>query len=143
MIGKLKGTIEEIGEDHVLIDVHGLVVRYLDTPGLGTGSLLARADAPPEEAAAVDITRRALHAADLILRCADATAPPLDFAPDIAPHAATLSLALRTDLAWPSFPHDHAVSAARGQGIEALAGAIREHLVPTAAIKSPAPWRFW
>ncbi|MCA9287368.1 MAG: 50S ribosome-binding GTPase, partial [Phycisphaerales bacterium] len=111
--------------DHVgvLIDVHGLVVRYLDTPGLGTGSLLARADAPPEEAAAVDITRRALHAADLILRCADATAPPLDFAPDIAPHAATLSLALRTDLAWPSFPHDHAVSAARGQGIDALAAA--------------------
>ena len=24
MIGKLKGTIEEIAEDHVLIDVHGV-----------------------------------------------------------------------------------------------------------------------
>ncbi len=24
MIGKLKGSIEEIGEDHVLIDVHGV-----------------------------------------------------------------------------------------------------------------------
>jgi len=24
MIGKLKGTVDEIGEDHVLVDVHGV-----------------------------------------------------------------------------------------------------------------------
>ena len=24
MIGKLKGTVDEIGEDHVVIDVHGV-----------------------------------------------------------------------------------------------------------------------
>ncbi|MEZ6234159.1 MAG: GTPase [Phycisphaerales bacterium] len=131
--------------DHVgvLIDFGGIVVRYLDTPGLGSGSLKARADAPPEETAAVDITRHALHSADLVLRCGDATAPPLDLAPDVASNAAILTLALRADLAPPDFPHDHAVSAARGQGIDALAAAIRERLVPAAAIASPAPWRFW
>ncbi|MDE1992039.1 MAG: Holliday junction branch migration protein RuvA [Rhizobiaceae bacterium] len=32
MIGKLKGTIEEIGEDHVLVDVHGVCyVAYCST----------------------------------------------------------------------------------------------------------------
>jgi Holliday junction DNA helicase RuvA len=32
MIGKLKGTVEEIGEDHVLVDVHGVCyVAYCST----------------------------------------------------------------------------------------------------------------
>ncbi len=37
MIGKLKGTIDEIGEDHVLIDVHGVCyVAFCSARTLGT-----------------------------------------------------------------------------------------------------------
>lgn len=41
MIGKLKGTIEEIGEDHVLVDVHGVCyVVYCSSQTLaGLGSV--------------------------------------------------------------------------------------------------------
>ena len=36
MIGKLKGTIEEIGDDHVLVDVHGVCyVAYCSSRTLG------------------------------------------------------------------------------------------------------------
>lgn len=49
MIGKLKGTIEEIGEDHVLIDVHG--VCYVAFCSARTLSRLGS----PGEAAAVYI----------------------------------------------------------------------------------------
>lgn len=37
MIGKLKGTIEEIGEDHILVDVHGVCyVAFCSTRTLGS-----------------------------------------------------------------------------------------------------------
>ena len=41
MIGKLKGTIEEVGEDHVLVDVHGVCyVVYCSSQTLaGLGSV--------------------------------------------------------------------------------------------------------
>ncbi|MDY8109677.1 Holliday junction branch migration protein RuvA [Fulvimarina sp. 2208YS6-2-32] len=39
MIGKLKGTIDEIGEDHVVVDVHG--VGYVAYCGTRTLSVLA------------------------------------------------------------------------------------------------------
>jgi Holliday junction resolvasome RuvABC DNA-binding subunit len=43
MIGKLKGTIEEIGEDHVLIDVHGVCyVAFCSSRTLSRLGLSAR-----------------------------------------------------------------------------------------------------
>ena len=119
--------------DHVgvAIDVAGLVVNYVDTPGI----------APP----ATDIDREAaaiaadlVSRADLVLRCFDhAGVPP----PSVGP--ASLALALRLDLGPAGRPCDVGVSALTRQGIDDLARAIRERLVPDAALTDPRPWQFW
>jgi tRNA modification GTPase len=119
--------------DHVgvLIELAGLVVRYVDTPGIRLAS-------DPIEAEAATIARRVAAAADLLLRCADASATPPE-----APDRPMLTVATRADLGLPPWRHDVAVSALTGAGLPQLAGAIRESLVPGAALNDPAPWRFW
>lgn len=120
--------------DHVgvLIDAAGLVLRYIDTPGI-------RADAGQIEAEAAEIARGVAAAADLVLVCGDAGAPPvaLPAGPDV------LHVALRCDLGRPAWPHDVEVSALTGAGLADLVQMLRERLVPAAAVEHPGPWRFW
>jgi hypothetical protein len=122
-------TRDHIG---VWLNLGGLVVRYLDTPGL-------REAADPIERRARDIALAAATKADLLLLMGDAGSPP----PDPIPGLPVLRLALRSDLGTPSWSHDIAVSAARGHNLAGLADLIRESLVPTRAIADPRPWRFW
>lgn len=129
--------------DHVgvMIDMAGLVVRYVDTPGMTT--LGPRSGATSEEADAVAITRRVLDWADLILCCGDAANPPLATTPSAHSNVLTLTVALRADLGPAGFSHDAAVAARTGEGIPHLATLIRESLVPAQVIASAAPWKFW
>lgn len=122
-------TRDHIG---VMLDLGGLVVRYLDTPGIRTTT-----DAIERESQALAL--QAAAGADLILLMGDsASAPPSATGlPETA-----LRVALRADLGTPSWPHDLAVSAHTGIGIAALTGAIREALVPAAAMNDPRPWQF-
>ncbi len=121
--------------DHVgvFLNLAGLVIRYLDTPGL-------RASTDPIEREAQDVAARTALLADLILLIGDAASPP----PEV--HASTipsLRVALRSDLGTASWPHDCAVCAPRGLGVPELVSSIVERLVPSAAITDPGPWRFW
>lgn len=120
--------------DHVgiILDLAGLVVRYVDTPG-------RRAAADPIEAEALAIARQVIDAADLLLLCGDAESPPPD-SPSVAP---ALRIALRVDLGAPAWPHDVAVCAPEGRGLRDLVTALRDRLVPPALLADPAPWRFW
>ena len=121
--------------DHVgvLLDLNGLVVRYLDTPGV-------RRTSDPIEAAAQEIAERAAAAADLVLLLGDRSAPPPKKAEGGKP---SLRVALRTDLGASSWPHDLSVSAATGAGLGELAARVLETLVPASARDDPRPWRFW
>lgn len=119
--------------DHVgvMIDMAGLVVRYIDTPGLR--------EAPGAiEAEAARIAANVAAGADLILRCGDAGAGP----PETTDRE-SVTVALRKDLGVPAWGHDAVVSAKTGEGIAALAGLIRERLVPRSFIEDPRAWRFW
>jgi hypothetical protein len=120
--------------DHVgvMLDLGGLVVRYVDTPGLRQG-----ADALEREA--VDAAMEVAKSADLLLACGDATAPP----PDVLPNVDRLTVALRSDLGPPGFRADACVSAARGEGLAELSAAIRERLVPAAMLQREQAWKFW
>lgn len=164
--------------DHVgvMLELGGLAVRYVDTPGmagassadptgapggppvaagafaggdvnnLGTRSPphdASRPSAPAPERDAVAITLTMLRSADLILRCGDAASPPLSLPPGIAPHAGTIDVALRTDLGTPTFARDIDTAAATGRGIDDLAVAIRERLVPRDVLDDGQPWAFW
>ena len=116
----------------VRLDLGGLVVRYVDTPG----RLEA---ASPVDAEAARLAAELSDRADLLLCCADAPGP----APAPPGNRPALVVALRADLADPAFPHDVAVSVHAGRGLDHLATAVREALVPEAAIADPRPWRFW
>lgn len=134
--------------DHVgaLINCDGLAVHVVDTPGL------RETDDAIELAAqshAADISARA----DMLLLChterEDARAnkrEPLSLNPSL-PY---LRLALRADLALPSFSCDLALSnlhepaaANASAALALLTRRIREMLVPTALLQSQQPWQFW
>ncbi|MDX2117047.1 MAG: GTPase [Planctomycetota bacterium] len=130
--------------DHVgvLLELDGIVVRCVDTPGIRTTS-----DAIEREAQ--QIARSLATRADLIVLCGDQAHPPV---PDHElPDSAGVScvcVALRADLGAAAWPHECRVSAAQGQGIDVLARHIRQALVPDevladATAASPQPWRFW
>jgi hypothetical protein len=126
--------------DHVgvMLDLGGLVVRYVDTPGL-------RAGADDIEREAVRLTQEVLWSADLVLLCGDARSglTSLPFKCDF------LAVALREDLGRADFsPHEPHVRASveRGDGLRELAEAIREKLVPSRLMTGEMErvvWRFW
>lgn len=123
--------------DHVgvMLDLAGLVVRYVDTPGL-------RADADPIERQASKTSLELASTADLLLVCGDATALPPALSSKLASRK-RLTLCLRSDLGDAPFPADIAVCAPTTQGLEALASLIREALVPATYLNQELPWKFW
>lgn len=121
--------------DHVgvLLDADGLTIRYIDTPGLrDTSDDIERA----AQANAMEVAR---HAA-LVLLVADAREPFVPWTPE--PGQIVLKLGLRSDLG-PTPGAEWHTSARTGDGIEPLASAIRQHLVPDAALEDPRRWQFW
>jgi tRNA U34 5-carboxymethylaminomethyl modifying GTPase MnmE/TrmE len=136
--------------DHVgaVLDLGGLVVRYLDTPGL-------LGDAAGVDAEAIGLARRAWSSADLLLLCGDPAREPglpeFDGAPGGVPPMPVIRVCLRSDLApdqsrpdagW-SARADVAISAATGGGIAEFTDSVRDRLVPPADLADPRPWRFW
>lgn len=122
-------TRDHIG---VLIDMGGLVVRYVDTPGIRDA-----ADWIENEAAG--LAAAVIASADLVLTCGDATAEP----PEEPMGKDALAVALRADLGRVTWTHDVGVSALTGEGLAELVGAVRERLVPAEALADSRPWRFW
>lgn len=127
--------------DHVgvALDLGGLVVQYLDAPGISPRD---DASAPFDDlqAAAQRLALdRAAHA-DLILVCCDALSGA---APTMPAGVETLKVALRADLGPPDHPVDASVSVRVGTGLSELTGLIRDRLVPPGLIASDRAWTFW
>lgn len=136
--------------DHVgcTLNLGGLVVHWLDTPGLtpppsgrgpGGGRVTATARSTIEQDAQA-IAQRAAIGADLIVLCADAHT---DFPPAPVNAKQVVRLALRADLGDPPSPADLRVSASRGEGLADLVASIRERLVPQSAVGHSGLWIFW
>lgn len=127
--------------DHVgaTLDLGGLVVRYLDTPGLLAG-------ATGVDAEAIGVAFEAMEAADLVLVCGDPSAEPGPGIWDrLVPACGVVRVCLRRDLGepgWRAVP-DLEVSAASGEGIDGLVRTVRDRLVPPSALADDRPWRFW
>lgn len=120
--------------DHVgaWVDLGGLVVRWVDTPGVREASGV--------EAEAIGVATRLAAGADLLIGVGDSgSGDPRG----IAGRGADVVVALRADLGLPGWGHDLAVSARTGVGVAELVGLVRERLVPGAEIGSAEPWRFW
>lgn len=121
----------------VLVELDGLAVRWLDTPGVD-----GQADGrDPLLAGATAAARAVVASADLVLRCADATGSGPQQPGGAEPPG--LTVATRCDRSRPSFPADAVTSAADGTGLAELARLIRRTLVPDAQLAHPGPWQFW
>jgi hypothetical protein len=126
-------TVDEPGvtRDYTctLIDCAGLVVRWIDTPGL-------RATDNPLERLAIKRAAMLMNEADLLIAGADASAawPDLPCSPD-------LRIGLRSDLGR----RDDVALHAGGEpetGLEELVSAVRTALVPDEDLSHPRPWIF-
>ena len=118
--------------DHVgvMLDLAGLVVRWMDMPGE------RRAD-DALEARARELARSTASGASLVLRCADATTGFDDEKDD----PSVIRVGTKLDIA----PVDSArvqTSAATGEGLGALARLVRSSIVPRKHLESEGIWRF-
>lgn len=112
------------------LDLGGLVVRWLDCPGV-------RAGADEMERRAREAAEAAARGADLVVSCADAEH---DWLPE-PPGVGVVRVATRADLGErPGAALS--VSAAEGRGLDELSASIRECLVPRAALEFEGPWLF-
>lgn len=120
--------------DHIgaTVDLAGLVVHWVDTPG--------RRDAAGLEAQAIRAAEPVIAAADLVVAVSDAAGPDPR---TVSPRSPDLVIAARADLGLPDWPHEAAVAAQAGEGVGALVTRLRDTLVPPEDRKVPEPWRFW
>jgi tRNA modification GTPase len=135
--------------DHVGVHLNlaGLVVRYIDAPGISqAGAQPTTAADAAIQAEAQAIAWRLAAEADLLLLCGDSSqGGGFLTVPGVGDPTPALRVALRTDLGVPVGlrPDDLRVSVHRGTGLEELVLAIRERLVPAAVRADPRAWAFW
>lgn len=129
--------------DHVgvLVDLGGLVVRWIDTPGI---------DDRIGDGDEIDIAMRVVAQADLIVHCIDPSdqTGELDerLVRAIGQEIPLIRVGTRADLGSHEAHVDVAISIGSGgvsSGVETLVGSLREALVPSHALSSGLPWRFW
>lgn len=124
-------TTDHVG---VFIDLAGLVVRCVDTPGV-------REHAPTHERHGAALAARVVERADLVLLCGDLTAPPpARPARDGQP---ALKIATRADLGAALFDADLRVSIHDAASLRELVKTVRDALVPPELVRSDEPWMFW
>lgn len=121
-----------VTRDHVgaMLELDGLVVRWVDTPGVREGG-------GSEEVEARRIAASVVAGADLVVRCGD---PAAGFVADGAPEVAML-VGLRADEGRAPGA-ELCVSAMTGEGMEAFARAVRRRLVPDEALAWEGPFVF-
>lgn len=148
LVADVAGTTRDHVGAGLVLD--GLMVRWLDLPGLIDGG--AEHDQIAREAEALSL--HAARQADLVLSCASAAiansvavsvAPPDPSRLGVDP-VSLLRVALRSDLGEANFTHDLRVSVRDSASVRALAHACRSWLVSDDDLdwaSTVGPWRFW
>ncbi|MCP4833337.1 MAG: GTP-binding protein [Phycisphaera sp.] len=116
------------------LDLGGVVVEWIDTPGL-------RETDDPIELAAIQASLAAIRTATLVvrLRAPDVADPRLP--DDLAPAEGILDVRSKSDLR-PARGTDIGVSARTGEGIVELARAVRSRIVREEDLSSTGRWAF-
>lgn len=128
-------TLDHVG---VLLDLSGLVVQWVDTPGWQPD-----ADRSPAASEACRIARDAIASADLIVACGDGDSGFLDTSRVGAqPAAPVLRVATRIDRVVGPADADVSTSSTTGAGLERLARRVVEILVPDGLRTAERRWRF-
>ncbi|PCI09944.1 hypothetical protein COB72_04925 [bacterium] len=129
--------------DHVgvLVDLGGLVVRWIDTPGI---------DERIADGEEIELARRIVAQAQCVVQCIDSNddSGTLDDRLEsvIGANVSRVRVGTRADLGRHCCRIDAAVSIGEnGQmvGLELLVSQIKESLVPASALADSRPWAFW
>ena len=123
--------------DHVgvWLDLDGLVVRWIDTPGL-------RETSDQIEIAARTQALALVEAASMVILCGDTTHLPPP--PPAGVSAERIKVVqLRADLGNVEWWANWTVSVRSATSLSTLATGIRESLVPQEDIDKPLAWKFW
>lgn len=129
--------------DHVgvMVNLGGLVVRWIDTPGI---------DDRIGEGDEIDIAMRVVAQADLIVHCLDPgdAMGQLDdrLKRAIGSQVPIIRVGTRADLGSHASEIDVAISIGSGgdsKGIEVLVSLLREAMIPSTVVSSGLAWRFW
>lgn len=144
LVGQQVALVADIAgttRDHVGVplDLGGLVVRWIDTPGV---------DARTKDTEELTIAQRVLANAELVVHCIDSVDDPgvLDrrLSASIAPGVPVVRVGTRSDLGAHACPVDARVSVGKQPvGIASLVGMLRALLLPASVLEDPRPWRFW
>ena len=134
--------------DHVgaLIDLGGVVVRWVDTPGLEEKAKNKKRKTKMEadeqiQAEAQGLAREVAARADVMVVCCDSR-PGGSLAAAPATTGSIVRVGLRADLGEAGGV-DASVSVTRGTGLEQLVKAVREAVVPRRFLEDGKPWVFW
>lgn len=133
LVADIPGTTR----DHVgvWLELDGLVVRWIDTPGLRQTSDQIEIAARTQALALIDT-------ATMVLLCGDTThLPPSP--PTGIPAERIRVVQLRADLGTVAWHADWAVSVRSAASLSSLATGIREALVPQEELDKPLAWKFW
>ncbi len=137
MVADIEGTTR----DHVgvPVDLGGLVVRWIDTPGV---------DERVADGDEISIASRVLAHADLIVHCIDSGDDPGEIDPRfrgaISDASEIIRVGMRSDRAAHACDVDLKIQIGdTSSGIGNLVTQIRGRLVPLQALQSTIPWRFW
>lgn len=143
MVSDYAGTTR----DHVgvMLNLAGLVVRWVDTPGI---------DQSVQIGDELDLVELVIRSADLVVHAVDLSSQSDDSRSDLDPRllsiigdSPVLKAGVRADLATDagstSEQVDLACSSMTGEGIETLTQIVKERLVPAQHLQSTTPWRFW
>ncbi|TVQ63543.1 MAG: hypothetical protein EA379_03825 [Phycisphaerales bacterium] len=125
-----------VTRDHVgaLVDLDGLLVRWVDTPGLRPGA----ADAERE---AVALALDAARGADLLVLCADPGEPFPDQISSAISGVGSIRVGLRADTGETPGAEAH-VCALLPDDVRRLAGTLRRRLLSDDDLAWGGPWAF-
>jgi tRNA modification GTPase len=144
LVGQQVALVADVAgttRDHVgvPVDLGGLVVRWVDTPGV---------DERIGDRAELAIVRSVLAHADLVVHCIDAIDDPGVLDPRLASvipdRTPIMRVGTRADLGEHGCACDLRVSLGdSASGVAQLVSALCERLMPRAVLDDPRPWRFW
>jgi small GTP-binding protein len=136
MVADHEGTTR----DHVgvMLELGGLVVRWVDTPGI---------DERVEVSDELAITEPVIRSADLIIHAIDHDDAEGALDPRLAAYICegtrVVRVGLRSDLGESKAEVDLRCSVKTGDGIDQVAGGIRDRLIDPSILSNPGAWRFW
>jgi tRNA modification GTPase len=144
LVGQRVALVADVAgttRDHVgvPVDLGGLVVRWIDTPGV---------DERIETCEEIMIAQRVVEHADVVVHCIDALGDvgTLDtrVADSVVEGTPVIRAGTRSDLGEHNPAVDVCVSVGKGgSGIGGLVSLIGERLVPGDILADLRPWRFW